>query len=151
MCGEIVIGIMPFLDFFKSEVRTVYPMKINFIGDLNSTLNLNVNFFSQALGLFHWSFTFYTIIFIFFVILINLVCEVKIIADLCRMVGDSVGKSEAIKNKKGIQLSVAVLSKIVADSNSLPLRYKEKKLKTNCDKISKLLKTILKYHSNVVT
>lgn len=143
---------MPLSDLLKSPVQSSYPMEISFVESANSSLNFYINFSSQALGLFHWSLSFYIIFLMFFVMVINVLNELKVIANLCRMIGDAEDRPTSkpydnVQNKG--TLSKEVLSVILEE---LDVQYQiSEKSDRNCDETSKLLRAILKYHSSVLS
>lgn len=137
------MAISPFLVLFNPGVQCIWPIKLNLVE--SSKLNFYLNFFTQATGLFYWSLVFYTSILIFFVVLFNVASELRTITKLCQTVGDDIKETLPQENGNGLKgtLSTNVL-------NDIQKTMKINELKEKQDKISKLLRTILKYHANVI-
>lgn len=114
-----------------------FPIKL--FGKTNSSINFYFNFSLQALHYFHWTLQFDIILLIFFVIIINVLTELEVVASVCQMVGDAV--KDVSKNDV---LTIEELDRVA------PIQV-FKKTETSCDEISsQLLKMILKYHSRII-
>lgn len=126
-----------------------YPIQIELFSN-NSTLNYYVNFGLQAANLYTWTFLFFIQCLIFFVIVINILFELKLIARLCEKVGDA---EEKLLEKKSSEnefidsessVSMTLMSQILDELN-------DERAKIENDETSILLKTIVKYHTRVLS
>lgn len=138
-------ALLPFTALLNPDVKYFYPVEMNVFDASKTSLNFLVNFSLQAIGFFNWTFIFYNIFLIFLVMVMNIRNELKIIESLCRMVGDA---EENSTNEYQGTLSRKVLSVIFEDLKSETTSVKPE---TRCDEISRTLRTILKYHSNIIS
>lgn len=109
-------------------------MQFSFVEGSNPTLNIYINLSLQAFCLFFSTSLLYSIFLVIIVIVINMLVELKVIAKLCEIVGDAeerLNEREPIvekKGKSGVQRTVRP-----------------------CDESLELLKSIYKYHSNILS
>ncbi|XP_063708681.1 odorant receptor 67c-like [Culicoides brevitarsis] len=143
--AHMFVAFSPFLNLIKPTITTTYAMKFIFVQD--ERLNFWLNFFVQAIGLCYWSLVFYSIVFIFFNIVVNVLSELKIIAQICRTIGNLEEKMQEDHFSEHPSLSNEVLNGIF--HNSTKIQDLEKFQKKDAE-TSKLLGTIIKYHSNMI-
>lgn len=141
--AEMIVSVSPFFDLLKPELKTIYPMQFSFVA--NSTINTYMNICFQATCLFYSSSLFYHIFLIITVIIINVLTELKVIANLCRLVGDAEkGLTKQEQNEGSLRTNI-----LEGITKELDNECKESKI--TCVATSKLLRTLLKYHSNIIS
>lgn len=126
--GEIIIATSPIVNSAISEAQYSYAMEITFVE--NSSLNFYINFISQTAGVFFWRLIFYIIVLIFFVVLINMLSELKRVRNLCLMIGDAEDELYADETKKYQEdgtLSTEVLGELIKELDSQALKVQHHK------------------------
>lgn len=142
--GQMIISFLPLSNLLSSDPQYIFPMEMNFFERPNSSLNFFANFSLQTVEMVHYSLVFYIICLIFFVMVINVMCELKVIVSLCRMIGDAKGRltteNEGTLFKKVPSITLDEIDGEITD-----------KLVKRSETTSKLLKMILKCHSNIIS
>lgn len=138
--ATIIIATFPCLSLLTSDVEYIYPTEVSFelANMTNSSFTFYFNFGLQALGLFNWTLQINMILLIFFVLVINVLSDLKVIACLCLMVGEAEDKSSRDVMIEDLE-------------NETEIIQCSERSKTNSNlTTSKLLKIILKYHSRII-
>lgn len=157
-----VIGNFTFASVPLLRFQCPYPIQIEVFSNY-STLNYYVNFGFQAANLYNWTFLFFIQCLIFYVIVINILYELKLIAKMCEKVGDAEEKllEKKSSEKEFIDLessvSMKLLSQILDELDDKRAKIentddqRRSEMKAGTVKTAILLETIVKYHRRVLS
>uniref|UniRef100_A0A336M3K6 CSON011577 protein n=1 Tax=Culicoides sonorensis TaxID=179676 RepID=A0A336M3K6_CULSO len=140
---SFICGISSITNLMKPKIELLYPIKNISFGKAQSKLDFTINFTLQAIGLFYWNLAYFINLLIFFVMIINVLTELKFISEICETVGD---RNVHYENDCIIVKPFDPhLPKKAKKPNSLLVERQER-----LNFISNQLRTIVKYHSNTL-